>query len=91
MIEHFGTIYIEFNDYSPYSGAISENFVTNINAHIQYNHVFPYSTIQVNMLTYMNKERWEMMKKCFPEAKQVKKFPRTTVYKMCKYVQNERK
>ena len=34
LIKHFGPMYIDFNEYTPYSGAISENFKININAHI---------------------------------------------------------
>ena len=36
-------VYFDFNDYPPYSGAISENFETNINARIWCNNGFPYS------------------------------------------------
>ena len=42
------------------------------------------------MLTWINKESWEMMI-FLPEAKQVKKCPRTTVCKISKYIQSERK
>ena len=36
-------MYIDFNEYTPYSGAISENFKININAHIQFDRGLPYS------------------------------------------------
>ena len=49
-------MYIYFYDYPPYSGAISENFETNINAHIRCDQRFPYLLIQVNMLTCINKK-----------------------------------
>ena len=61
----FGPMYIDFDEYPLYSGARSENFEANINAHIQCDHVYPYSTIKGNMLACINKESWEMMK-CFP-------------------------
>ena len=35
---HFGLKYSDFDEYPPYSGAISETFETNINAHIQFDH-----------------------------------------------------
>ena len=91
MIKHFGPIYIDFDEYLPFSDALSENFVTNIHAHIRCNNIYPYSTTKGNMLTWTNKGSWEMTKKGFPDAKQVKKCPTTTVCKICTYVKNERK
>ena len=47
-------MYISFDEYPPYSGAISNIFETNINAHIQCDRGYPYSTIKSikgNMLT----------------------------------------
>ena len=35
-------MYIDFDEYPPSSGTISKNFETNINAHIKYNHGYPY-------------------------------------------------
>ena len=49
-------MYIDFDKYPPYSGALSENFETNINARIWCNHGFPYSTNKGNLLTCINKE-----------------------------------
>ena len=68
-------MYINFDEYPTYSGAISEYFETNINAHIQCDHDYPYSTIKYNMLTWIKKEIWEIMKTSFPDAKQIKKCP----------------
>ena len=90
LIEHFGTMYIYFDGYPPYSGAISENFETNINAHIQCDNEYPYSSIKDNTLKWINEKSWEIMQTCFPGANQVKKYP-ATKYKICTYVQNERK
>ena len=51
-------MYINFDEYPTYSGAISEYFETNINTHIQCDHDYPYSTIKYNMLTWIKKEIW---------------------------------
>ena len=51
-------MYLDFDEYPPCSGAISETFETNINDHIQCDHGFPYSTTKGNMLTCINKETW---------------------------------
>ena len=74
-------MYIGFDEYPPYSGAIYDIFETNINAHIQCDHSFLYSTIKSKILTWINKETWEMMKKYFPGAKQVNIYPKTIVCK----------
>ena len=63
-------MYIDFDEYPPYSDSISENFENNINAHIKCDHGYPYSSIKGNMLTWINRESWEMMKKCFTDATQ---------------------
>ena len=51
-------MYIDFDEYPPYSGAISEKYEANINAHIQCDHGYTYSTIKGNMLIWINKESW---------------------------------
>ena len=43
FIKMFGTMYIDFYQYPPYSGVISEIFETILNAHIQCDHGYPYS------------------------------------------------
>ena len=57
-MKHLGPMYVDFYQYPPYSGAISENFDTNINAHIQCDTGYPYSSIKDNMLTWINEESW---------------------------------
>ena len=46
-------MYIDFDDYPSYSGAISEIFETNINDHIQCDNGYHYSSIKDNMLTWI--------------------------------------
>ena len=87
LITYFGPIYIDFDDHPPYSDALSRIFETNINAHIWCDHGYSYSTIKDKVLKLINKKSWEVIKECFPEANQVKKFPITTVRKICKYFQ----
>ena len=62
LMKHFGPIYIDFDEYHTQSGAISEVFETNINAHIKFDHEYPYSKIKGNIQTWINKESWEMAK-----------------------------
>ena len=42
------------------------------------------------MCTWVNEERCTMMKTCFSNAKQIKKFPKTTLCQECTYVQKYR-
>ena len=61
-------MYIDFDEYPTYSGAISEKFETNINDHIHCDYGYPYSTIKSikgNMLTWINEENWKMKKHVF--------------------------
>ena len=53
-IKHFGTMYINFCGYRPYSSAISETFETNINTHIQFYRGYSYYSIKDNILTWIN-------------------------------------
>ena len=46
-------MYIYFDEYPPYSGAISKFFETIINARIQCDNGYPYSSIKDNMLTWI--------------------------------------
>ena len=39
------------------------------------------------MYTWVNEDSWEIMKNYFPDAKQIKKCPKTALCKECKYVQ----
>ena len=51
-------MYIDSYEYPPCSGTISEIFETDINAHIHFDHGYPYSTIKGKMLTWITKESW---------------------------------
>ena len=52
LMKHFGKMYIYFDEYPPYSGAISKFFVTIINTRIQCDNGYPYSSIKDNTLTW---------------------------------------
>ena len=43
LIKIFGPIYIDFDEYPPYSGRIYENFETNVNENIKYDYGYVYS------------------------------------------------
>ena len=58
LIKHFGPMHIYFDEYPPYSGAISGFFETNTNAHIWCDHGCPYSKIKGNIFTWINTKSW---------------------------------
>ena len=65
-------MYIDFDDYPPYSGSISEIFETNVNANIQCDNGYAYSSRKEKNCTWINEESWEIMQKPFLDAKQIK-------------------
>ena len=82
-------MYIDFDEYPPYSGAISKCFEENDDANIQCNHGYAYSSSKEIIFPWINEESWEIMQKHFPDAKQVRNAPQKTVCKKCIHVQNE--
>ena len=42
------------------------------------------------MCKWVNEDTWEMMKKYFPDANQIKKCPKNVSYKECTYVQKDK-
>ena len=65
-------------------------FLKIFNENIQCDHGYTYSTGEMKMCTWVNEERCTMMKTCFSNAKQIKKFPKTTLCQECTYVQKYR-
>ena len=65
-------MYIDFYEYPSYSGRISEMFEKNVNETIQCVHGYEYYSGKQKMCTWVNEENWEMMRTCFPDAKQIK-------------------
>ena len=49
-----------------------------------------YSTPKDIIITWINNNSWEMMKRIFPKALTVNKYPKTTVCTSCKYVDDKR-
>ena len=73
MIGHVGPMYIDFDEYLPYSDTISETFETNNNATIQCYNGYNYSSSKKKMCTWVNDESWDMTTKTFLDAKKKKK------------------
>ena len=71
LIKKIGPMYIDFDEYPTYSDTIYEVFETNINANIQCEHDYSYSSSEKKMCSWVNGESWEILKLCFPDAKQI--------------------
>ena len=82
-------MYIDFDEYPSHNGRISEILENNINKNIQCVHGYAYSSGKHKMCTWVNEEIWGMMKKYFPDAKQIIKYPKTVLCKECAYVQKD--
>ena len=88
LIKHCGQIYIDFDEYPPYSGRISEIFEKNVNEDIQCVHGYTYSSGKHKMCTWVNEESWGIINTSFPDAKQIK-MPKFFLCKECTYVQKD--
>ena len=58
LIKHFGPMYIDFDGYPYYSGTISENLETSVNANIQCDYRYVYSSSKEKNLTWINNKSW---------------------------------
>ena len=54
-------MYIDVDDYPPYSGSMSEIFETDVNANIQCDNGYAYSSRKEKNFTWINEESWEVM------------------------------
>ena len=64
-------------------------FLKNVNENIQCVHGYSYSSFKQKMCTRVNDYSWDMMKNCSPNAKPIKKSPKTGLCKECIYVQKD--
>ena len=81
-------MYIDFDKYPRYSGRISANFEKK--SMKIFNLIMVMPILQAKKLCkWVNEEIWEKMKTCFPEAKQIKQCPKSSLCNECTYVQKE--
>ena len=58
-------MYIDFDEYPPYIGRIYENFETNVNENIQYDHGYDHSSSKQKICTWVNNKSCEMTRNFF--------------------------
>ena len=82
-------MYIDFYDYPRYSGrtsAISEKMLVKV-----FNVIMIMLIIQAKQIAHgFIRKVGQMMKTCFPDAKQINQCPKSTLCKECTYVQEEK-
>ena len=83
-------MYIDFDEYSRYSGRNCDFFEKYVNENIKCEHGYAYSSGKHDMCTWVNEETWETMRNCFPGANQIKKCPKTVSCKECTYDQKDK-
>ena len=81
LINIFGPMYIDFDEYPCYSGRNSEIFEKNVNENIQCVHGYAYSSGKQKMCTWVNEEIWGIINNCVHDAKPIKKIPKTVLCK----------
>ena len=76
MIKKFGPIYIDFDDYPPYSDRISENFGTNFNENMQCDRGYDYSSVKKKIVRIYEWGKMGNDENLFPWGKANKKIPK---------------
>ena len=61
LITHFGSMYIKFDEYPPFNGAIPEMFETIMSANIQCYHGYTYSSSREKICTCIDEEILKLM------------------------------
>ena len=62
----YGPMYMDLDDYSPYSEALPTFFETKINSNITCIHGYPKWSKLKNKITWFNKEAWDIFQFQFP-------------------------
>ena len=71
LIQCFGPMFIDFDEYPCYSGKESIIFEKDVNEAIKCEHGYAYSAGQHPIWNWVNKKTWDIMKKCFPDATKI--------------------
>ena len=87
LIQCFGPMFIDFDEYPQYSGRESIMFEKCVNESIKCEHGYAYSAGQRPICKWVNEDTWEIMKKCFPDATKLYMCPKTVSCNKCTYVQ----
>ena len=64
----YGPMYLELDDYPPYSDKISDIFETHINKKLRCSHVYTNCIRHTDLITWVSKNYWEMLLSEFSQA-----------------------
>ena len=71
LIQCFGPMFIDFDDYPHFSGKESIIFVKDINEAIKCEHGYAYSADHHPIWKWVDEKTWDRLKKYFPDATEV--------------------
>ena len=77
---------IDFDDHPHYSGKESKFFEKDINEAIRCVHGYVSSADHNKNCKWVDEKTWEILNKCFPDATEVSKCPKTVSCNECSYV-----
>ena len=79
----YGPMYLQLDEYPPYSYKISVIFETHINRKLRYSHGYTNSVRHTYLITWVSKNYWEMLLSEFSHAERINACPRTIICNKC--------
>ena len=71
----YGPIYLELDDYPPYSDKKSVIFETSINRNLRCSHGYTNCVTHTDLITWVSKYSWEMLLSEFSQAEKISACP----------------
>ena len=76
----YGPIYLELDDYPPYSDKISVIFETHININFRCSHGYTNCVRYTDLITWVSKNSWKVLLSEFSHAERISACPRTIIF-----------
>ena len=79
----YGTMYLQLDDYPPYTGKNSDNFETHINSNLRCIHGYSNCMRNTDLITWVSNSARKMLLSQFIHAVKISPCPRTKVCNKC--------
>ena len=79
-------MYLQLDDYHPYSGKKSDIFETHINSNLRYIHGNTNCTRHTDLITWVSNSTWKMLLSKFNHAVDIIPCPRTKICNKCEQI-----
>ena len=76
-------MYLESDEYPPYSDKISVIFETNINRNLRFSHGYKNCVRHTDLINWVSKNSWEMLLYKFSNAERISAWLRTIICNKC--------